>query len=163
MESDTMKLSERLLNQTFLDPAMMASALEYWFADNGHVRSPFPEYMREALANNAAEEMLNWTLQLKEVARKELNSEMLSEKFEEMLFEEGLKLTQTDDERITIKYPFMPRLGDVLQKKDSETVVGESNIVQRKIEKRGDFVFLVVEMKDSKTGEKWMNEFELPE
>lgn len=163
METETMKLSERLLNQSFLDPAMMASALDYWFAENGHVRSPFPLYMREALANNAAEEMLTWTLQLKDAARKELNSEMLSEKFEEMLFEEGLKLAQTDDEKITIKYPFMPRLGDVLQKKDSETVVGESHIILRTIDKRGDHVFLVVEMEDSKSGENWSNEFELPE
>jgi len=41
-----------------------------------------------------------------------LNDESIGEKFEKIIFETATKLIKTEDERITIVYPFLPRLKD---------------------------------------------------
>ena len=40
----------------------------------------------------------------------ELNDEAIAEKFEEIIFEAALPMILTEDERISILYPFLPRL-----------------------------------------------------
>lgn len=160
---NTITLSERLTAQDFLDPAMIASALEYWFSDQEHIRSPFPEYMRRELATGSASAMLAWSSQLNEKARKEINSEMMAEKFEEILFDMGLKMALNEDEKISIRYPFMPRTGDILQTMEGEIMKGASIVTGRRILKKGDRAFLVVALREEDTGKAFENEFELPE
>jgi hypothetical protein len=160
METTALKLKD----QKFLDPSMISSALEYWFTTNDHVRSPFPERIHKQLAEDATSAMLKWSEHLSEAARKEFNDEMLAERFEELLFEIALGLVTDEDEKITIKYPFMPRVGDLLTQRDNmESSGADSVIVARRIDKRGDNVFLVVEHKEEGTGNVRSDEFELPE
>lgn len=156
-------LSKQLAAQDYLDAGMISAALDYWFNNQVHIRSPFPEYMQKELATEAAASMLAWTRLLNDKARKELTSEMLAEKFEEFLFETGLRLAKTEDEKITIRYPFLPRTGDILEKKNEDTLVAESEVISRAIIKNGDLTFLRVEMREKPGGETWFNEFELPE
>jgi hypothetical protein len=156
-------LTEKLSEQTYLDPGMISASLEYWFTDHEHVRSPFPEFMRKPLATESASKMLSWTNQLNDEAKKELSQEMLAEKFEELLFDTALGFAKTEDEKITIRYPFMPRVGDPINSVSEDVVVGTGIIKSRNIEKEGDSVFLAVLVADNKSGEISSTRFELPE
>lgn len=156
-------LSEKLAEQSFLDPGMLSASLEYWFTDHEHVRSPFPEYMRMQLATESSSKMLSWTNQLSDEAKKELSQEMLAEKFEELLFDAAHVLAESDDEKLTIKYPFMPRTGDPINIVSDDVVTGSGTIKSRRIEKEGDSVFLTLEVSDNKTSAISVTRFELPE
>jgi len=156
-------LSEKLAEQSFLDPGMISASLEYWYTDHEHVRSPFPEFMRKPLATEAASKMLSWTNQLNDEAKKELSQEMLAEKFEELLFDTALGFAQSEDEKITIRYPFMLRVGDPINSVSDDVVVGEGKIISRSIQKESDSVFLEVIVESIGSGEISSSRFELPE
>lgn len=159
----TKTLSEQLTEQTFIDPGMISAALEYWLTDNQHIRSPFPKEIHEQLAKNATGAMLLWASRLSDAAKKEHNDDTLAERFEEILFESAMLLVKDEDEKITIRYPFMPRVGDPIAKTSAAVAEKTGTIVKRKIDKRGDEVFLVVEYTDADTGQIVTDEFELPE
>ena len=154
----------KLKDQTFIDPSMISSALEYWFTTNDHVRSPFPERIQKQLAEEATAAMLKWAEHLSGRAQSEFNDEMKAECFEELLFEIAHEMVTDEDEKITIKYPFMPRVGDNLTQRDNLNSSGADGvIVARRIEKRGDHSFLIVDHKEEGSGKISTNEFELPE
>ncbi len=161
--NDSATLSTQLKEQEYIDPAMISSSLEFWFTDNEHVRSPFPERIREELATSATATILSWASKISDDTKKEYNDAALAERFEEVLFEIALTLVSDPDEKITMRYPFMPRVGDVINRKDNPEIQGTAIIISRKIEKRGDFAFMVVEHKDEVTGVVVVDEFELPE
>lgn len=147
---DSVKNSE-LVEKTF----------EYWFDDHQHIRSPFPGYIRSELKDIALKRFYGWLSGLKEDSAKEINDNIISEKFEEIIFESALKLVLTDDERISINYPFMPRIGDILDKDSSGKEQGSSIVTDRSLIKKEDLVFLKVKLKNQKTGEGWETRFEL--
>ncbi len=147
LEKNTVESSE-LVEQTF----------NFWFVDNHHIRSPFPEYIRPQLKTDATDRFFNWAKALNPKAKEELNDEMIGEKFEECLFESAIPLIKTEDERITILYPFLPRLGDKLQQeKDAESIV-----VDRAIVKENDHSFLNLKLENRQTGGTWETQMELP-
>lgn len=140
---------------------MVEMALDFWFTDQGHIRSPFPDYIREKLKEITKTKFSDWTSRISEKAKKEINDEILAEKFEEILFETASELISTEDEKLTILYPFMPRIGDIINPKDS--VNGESKIISRTHLKRGDHSYLNVKLKAIDSGKEWETKFELPE
>ena len=147
IELDTIESSE-LVEQTF----------RFWFSDQGHIRSPFPDYIRTALKQRATERFFNWAKSINPKAKDELSDEIIGEKFEELIFETATELVKTEDECITIRYPFLPRIGDQL--------VGEEDalnkVVDRNLLKEEDHNYLKVFMERIDTGEKWDTKFELP-
>ena len=147
LDSTTVESSE-LVEQTFM----------FWLNDHGHIRSPFPTYIHSQLKSQATERFYNWVSTLKPEAKEELNDEAVGEKFEEIIFETATTLIKTEDERLTILYPFLPRLGDALSNDQGE----ESEIVDRAIVKEGDTNFLKVTCAKKSDGEKWSTTFELP-
>ena len=147
LESNTVESSE-LVEETF----------NFWLNDNGHIRSPFPTYIHSELRPLATTRFFEWAKSLNEEAKDELNDEAIGEKFEEIIFETATTLIKTEDERITILYPFLPRLGDNL-KDDSDQ---ESTIVDRSIIKEGDTSFLKVFCETDASKDKWTTTFELP-
>ena len=160
-----------LLLSTIKDMAkkLAASALErselveqtfnFWYnSADSHIRSPFPDYIRADLKRLATQSFNDWINALSSGADKELNDEMIGEKFEEIIFEEGLKLVLTEDEKVSINYPFLPRLGDEINADDGEI----SSVTDRYIHKEGDHVFLLVVLEKSNTKERWETQFELP-
>lgn len=147
LELNTVESSE-LVEQTF----------DFWFNDNKHIRSPFPDYIKVGLKVKATKHFFEWTSEINPKAKDEINDEMVGEKFEEIIFETALGLIQTEDERITILYPFLPRLGDKLQKENES----DSIIVERMIVKEKDNTFLKVELKNMTSDKKWNTRFELP-
>ena len=142
--------SSELVEQTF----------NFWFNNkDSHIRSPFPEYIRPDLKRNATLNFNTWINALSSGADKELNDEIIGEKFEEIIFEEGLRLVLTEDEKISINYPFLPRIDDVINADGQQE---KSIIVDRSVVKEDDHVFLLVVLEKSNTKERWETQFELP-
>ncbi len=131
---------------------------KFWFSDNQHVRSPIPSYIQSELKTNATDRFLKWVGTLGEGAKDEVKDEIVAEKFEEIIFEEALQLVLTDDERISLQYPFLPRTGDEI----NDETHGASKIVDRALLTETDFVYLRVKLETNANGEKWETKFELP-
>ncbi|MCC7301341.1 MAG: hypothetical protein IT233_01740 [Bacteroidia bacterium] len=144
-------------------PDLTEAAFDFWFRDHDHIRSPFPMYIREALREQALKRFTHWCTHLKPEAKKEVNDEIFAEKFEEILFETGMGLVVTEDEKLSIRYPFMPRIGDVIRVQEEKDAAGESKVTDRFYHKRGDEAFLKVKLIRLNTNEAWETEFELPD
>lgn len=149
LEPNTIESSE-LVEQTF----------NFWFNDNEHIRSPFPEYIRPILKEKAVDGFFKWVSSLNPKAKEEVNDEMIAEKFEEIIFETAMSLVLTDDEKITIQYPFLPRVGDEIYA--NETPDLKSNIIDRTLLKEGDDSFLKVKAEELASKKVWETKFELP-
>lgn len=147
LEKDTVESSE-LVEQIF----------KFWYNDNQHIRSPFPDYIKAQLKEEATGKFFEWAKGLDPKAKEELNDEAVGEKFEEIIFETATTLIKTEDERITIIYPFLPRVGDKLQR-EHET---DSTVVDRAIMKDGDESFLKVVLENDESKEKWDTKIDLP-
>jgi len=149
LEPNTIESSE-LVEQTF----------NFWFTDNDHIRSPFPEYIRPMLKERAVDGFFKWVSNLNPKAKEEVNDEMVAEKFEEIIFEIALNMVMTEDEKITIQYPFLPRVGDEIYA--NETPDLKSNIIDRTLLKEGDDSFLKVKAEEVASKKVWETKFELP-
>lgn len=150
------------LDPTTLESSeMVEQTFEFWFKGQEHIRSPFPEYIRSELKTNAVKMFFNWAATLNEKASEEINDEIIGEKFEEIIFEIALNLVQTEDEKITINYPFMPRIGDDIDEQQNGN--NESSVIlDRSIVKEGDHSYLDVKLEKKSSKEKWETKFELP-
>lgn len=149
LEPNTVESSE-MVEQTF----------NFWFSDNEHIRSPFPEYIRPILKENSVDGFFKWVSNLNPKAKEEVNDEMIAEKFEEIIFETAMRLVQTEDEKITIQYPFLPRVDDEIRNNEEDTQV--SKIIDRIILKEGDTKFLKVRLENVNDQQVWETKFELP-
>lgn len=149
LESNTIESSE-LVEQTF----------NFWFTDNEHIRSPFPEYIRPILKEKAVDVFFKWVSGLNPKAKEEVNDEMIAEKFEEIIFETALHLVLTEDEKITIQYPFLPRVDDVITA--NEMLGLKSKIIDRILLKESDDAFLKVTAEEIDSKKVWETKFELP-
>ncbi len=157
------EIEKKLNSQNYIEAEMIKAAFEFWFIGSAHLRSPFPDYIRDGLKLNATNKFLDWSQQISDKAKKDINDEILAEKFEEIIFESALEMVLTEDEKLTIRYPFMLRIGDTIQVKDVSEDNAGSIVTDRWYEKRGDIAYLKVKLKNSISGEKWETEFELPE
>jgi len=124
------------------------ATFNFWYIDNEHIRSPFPQYMKDRLKAAAVDRFFEWVAQLEDEAKKEVNDDVVTEKFEEIIFEEALKMAMTEDDRITICYPFLPRLGDQVAD-TTEADKQDSKIVHRAIVKDKDETFLKVKLQSA--------------
>lgn len=146
-------------NCKHIEKEMLETAIEYWFKGNDHIRSPFPDYIKSELQTITVSKYMDWAGRLSPDAIKEINDEIVLEKFEEVLFEEAYKLVGHEDERLTIKYPFMIRTGDKV-KQDGKP---ESIVISRAVEKVKDAAYMKVMLQEIATGRQWSTSFELPE
>lgn len=144
--------SSELVEQTF----------QFWFNDQEHIRSPFPKYIQNELRRKATENFFRWASGLNNKAKDEINDEIIGERFEEIIFEAAMALVITEDEKITIKYPFLPRVGDMIFE-NAENQTGKSVVLSRAIKKEGDQSFMSVKLEKNDSGENWTTTFELPE
>lgn len=150
LQPNTLESSE-LVEQTF----------NFWFSDNEHIRSPFPEYIRPILKEKAVDAFFKWVSSLNSKAKEEVNDEMIAEKFEEIIFETAMGLVLTDDEKITIQYPFLPRLDDEISNNEEDNKQ-LSKVIDRSFLKEGDTPFLKIKLENGITKEIWETKFELP-
>jgi hypothetical protein len=144
--------SSELVEQTF----------DFWFNNKDHIRSPFPEYIRPELKDKAVKRFHSWTSGLTDKASKEVNDTIVAEKFEEIIFEIAMELVITEDEKLTVNYPFMPRVGDKIKDDNDDGEKSESVIKDRSVVKDDDRLYLKVKLEKLESGEKWETKFELP-
>lgn len=156
-------MEEKVQAQNYIEPEMIEETFNFWFSDTEHLRSPFPSYMRDKLQTQATDKFLAWASHITDKAKKEINDEILAEKFEEIIFENALDMVFTEDERLTIRYPFMPRINDIINDKDENSGKGESKVTDRIYYKKEDSAFLKVKLLSLVTNEIWETDFELPE
>src|SRR5690554_1461334 len=123
----------------------------FWYNDNGHIRTPFPTYIQQKLKVEATEKFYSWVNNLKPEAKDELNEEAIAEKFEEVLFSLASQMVQTEDERISILFPFLPRINDILKDKDQ----AQNTVIDRHIKKEKDISFLHLMCVNKETDQKW--------
>ena len=123
--STQMKIEETipLIENKFLKPGF-----EYWFANHEHIRTPFPKEIVVQVKENTTMVFMEWVKGLKEAELNKMPDEEFAEMFETILFNEAIKLVDNEDQRLTISYPFMPRLGDVVKHKEH----GNGKIIERK-------------------------------
>ena len=143
--------SSKLVEQTF----------DFWFNGKDHIRSPFPKYIQPKLKQKSVDRFFKWTAGINDVASKEINDTIIGEKFEEIIFETALDLVLTEDEKLTIHYPFMPRIGDEISNQE-DGAKEVSQIISRTLIKEKDHVFLSVKLEKQSSKQKWETRFELP-
>lgn len=152
-------LDELLVNEKHIDQEMIEASIEFWFSNKDEIRSPFPDYIKSDLLSSSIKQFIEWNKKISDDARKELNDEILVERFEEFLFEEAYKMVITDDEKITIKYPFMLRVDDQVKHEEKPL----SKVLSRNIIQKDNTSYLEVELVELENGVKWSTSFELME
>lgn len=132
---------------------------EFWFETNGHIRSPFPSYVVPMVKESAILQFQEWINNLPKKAEEEITDTVVCEKFEEFMFELGSHFVKTEDEKITLKYPFLPRVGDTVNKSTNHE---NSEVVFRKVLTEKDNKHLLIRAKELNTNEMWETKIELP-
>lgn len=138
---------------------IVRQSFNFWFSDNGHIRSPFPAEIISTLKINSILQFQNWLNNLPSQVKKEEIDNVIIEKFEEFLFESGLSLVQNEDQKISINYPFLPRIGDKINKEQEDD---EHEILDRRIVHEKDHSYLWIEAKSLNTQQLWETKIELP-
>lgn len=147
------------LDRATLESAELIEAtFNFWYSDAEHIRSPFPDYIRTELRLLATDRFFDWAESLREEAKNDLNDEAVGEKFEEVIFETALGLVKTEDEKITILYPFLPRIGDEL----ADAAGVKNKIVDREIQVENEETYLKVKCKSIDGDKLWETRFNLP-
>ncbi|MCC7332368.1 MAG: hypothetical protein IT232_07155 [Flavobacteriales bacterium] len=150
-----------LLPNTVESSELVEQTFHFWFTDNEHIRSPFPEYIRPMLKEKAVDGFFKWVSNLNPKAKEEVNDEMIAEKFEEVIFETAMNLVHTEDEKITIKYPFLPRIDDEISNNETQDKQF-SKVIDRMIVKEGDVNYLKLKLENISDKALWETKFELP-
>ena len=141
--------------------ALVEVGCAYWFNDNEEVRSPFPVEIQSEVKRRAQKEFLDFLASLAEEDAETMNDDEMVSVFEGFLFRAGLKMIDEDDLdlALTLNYPFMPRVGDLV---NNETK-GESCVIERRVEAKEDNKpFMVVVLQAIESKETWQTEFMLP-
>jgi hypothetical protein len=140
---------------------LVEETLKFWFSDNEHIRSPFPEYIHNQLRKKSIEKFYEWASSLNPKAKDEVNDEVIAEKFEEIIFENAIPLVLTEDEKITIHYPFLPRINDEIS--TTENAADEkSKVTDRALIKEEETPYLRVKLEKINSKEVWETKFQLP-
>lgn len=146
---------KKVIGTEFIDPGF-----NFWFSNNEHIRSPFPPEIRPELKNRASSVFFGWIDGLKEKELSAMKDEEFAEMFETILFNEALKMVDDEDKRLTIAYPFLPRLGDLVNhnRHGKGEVVARTEKVSEKNKK-----FFEIAVLSQLSGTRWETQFELPD
>lgn len=154
------EFQDYIKEQKVIDKDFIEQSFQFWFVDNEHIRSPFPSLIKEELKEKTFRVFMEWVYELKEEELTEMKDEDYVEMFENILFNQATQLIDSSDvdSLITVNYPFLPRLGDVVDDKEN----GASRVVRREIQKKDDDkVYMTLSM-ESESSAKWESKFVLP-
>ncbi len=145
--------------QDFIGIDFFEASFKFWFTDNEHIRTPFPENIHEELKKKTFRVIMEWVYELTDTEKAQIENEEIVETFEMILFNQAMGLVSDEDQKITICYPFLPRLGDVVDDQEK----GKSTIVERKLDvKKDEKKYLKVKLESEAASLGWETEFELP-
>ncbi|MBL7755182.1 MAG: hypothetical protein JNM44_11955 [Chitinophagaceae bacterium] len=136
---------------------MLHGIFLFWIEGRDSVRCPFPEAIHQELQQTAEKKCVDWYIHLPEQIKKDLDDELIAEQLEEKLFEIALNLVQDPDEKISIKYPLMPRVGDEVRSADNPG----GQIIERRIVVKEQQSWLEVSMREIDGTKEWSTQFEL--
>jgi hypothetical protein len=139
---------------------LVQEAIKFWFTDTAHIRSPFPVYIQEKLQAQAVAQFAQWLDKLSDKAKDDINDEIIAEKLEETLFEAALPMVHTEDERITLLFPFLPRMGDQVASESAGAPF--SIVIGRSLSEKEDRKFLDLQLKEAETERVWKTQMEIP-
>jgi hypothetical protein len=148
----SLEYTKLIVENKFLKPGF-----NYWFSNHEHIRTPFPAKIRELTQERTSAVFMDWVEGLHESELKNVSDDEFAEMFETILFNEAIKLVENEDEKLTIIYPFLPRIGDTVNHKD----FGQGVIIERKevmVENKKMFEISVQSGTDSQI---WKTQFEL--
>jgi hypothetical protein len=145
--------------QDFVGSDFFEESFKFWFVDNEHIRSPFPGEVQEQLKEKTSRVFMEWVYELKDEDKAKLENDEIVETFEMILFNQAMELVTDEDQKITVCYPFLPRLGDVVDDEEK----GASKVVGRKLDvNKDEKKYLKVKLKSETVTQEWETEFELP-
>lgn len=145
--------------QDFVGNDFFEESFKFWFNDNEHIRTPFPVNIQEELKEKTFRVFMEWVFELSDEEKSKLENEEIAGIFEMILFNQAIGMVEDEDQKITICYPFLPRLGDVVDDKDR----GSSKVIDRKLDvKENEKKYLKVKLKSESVLQEWETEFELP-
>jgi hypothetical protein len=144
------------------ESVLFKATLAFWFHGGEHLRSPFPAAWHDTLRERTLDRFHAWLNALGDDARHAVNDTMVGEKLEELLFQAAGGMATSEEERLTILYPFLPRPGDPIVKDGDGRVEPDSVVVSRALQREGKDAFLEITAKGTATGEEWKTRFELP-
>ena len=145
--------------QDFIGSDFFDESFKFWFEDNEHLRTPFPFEIQEKLKELTFRVFMEWVFELSDDEKSKMENDEIVETFEMILFNQAMELVDDEDQKITICYPFLPRLGDVVEDK----LKGASKIISRKMDvKKDEKKYLKVKLKSKVAVQEWETEFELP-
>jgi len=135
------------------------ASFKFWFNDTEQIRTPFPEKIQPELVEKTSRIFLEWILELSDEEKSKLENEEIAEVFEMILFNQAIGLVEDEGQKITICYPFLPRVGDVVDDKSK----GSSTVIERHIKvKENNKKYLKLNLKSESGSVEWETEFELP-
>lgn len=88
--------------QDFIGNDFFETSLNFWFNDNEHIRTPFPETIRPEVKEKSFRVFMEWVFELSEDEKSKLENEEIAETFEMILFNQAMELVNSEDEKITI-------------------------------------------------------------
>ena len=154
-----------ITNEEIAQSAIMNNLFDFWFNDREHIRSPFPDYIQSTVKTKTIERAAKWLGNLNDSDKDKVTESDIVDKLESILFEEGLKAVRTEDEKITLLYPFLPRIDDLVMGNsfsDENLPTGEYTVIDRTLLKEGKQDFMKIIIKHNETGKRWETKVELP-
>lgn len=145
--------------QDFIGNDFFIESFKFWFDDNEQIRTPFLEIIQEELKKKTFRTFMEWVYELKDDEKSKLENEEIVELFEMILFNQAMEMVEDEDQKITICYPLMPRLGDAVD--DNER--GSGKVVGRKLDvEKDEKKYLKIMLRSDSDMQEWEVRFELP-
>ena len=145
--------------QDFVGNDFFETSFKFWFNDTEQIRTPFPAIIQPELREKTTRIFLEWVFELSEEEKVKLQNEEIAEVFEMILYNQAFGMVDDKDQKITICYPFLPRVGDVVDDKSR----GSSTVIERQIDvKENNKKYLKLNLKSESGSVEWETEFELP-
>ena len=153
------ELDALIKEQDLVGDDFFEMSFKFWFKDNEQIRTPFPEKIQPELRKLTSRIFVEWVLELSDDEKSKLDKEEIVEVFEMFLFNQATGLVEDEEQKITICYPFLPRVGDVVDDKSR----GSSTVMARQMNvKEDNKKYLKLNLKSESASEEWETEFELP-
>ena len=154
------EFQEYIDSQKVVDDAFINQSFLFWFEDQEHIRSPFPETIKSDLKTKTHRVFMEWVYELNQDELEEMKDEDYVEMFENILFNQASQLVDPKDidTMITLNYPFLPRLGDSVEDEKE----GTSRVVRREIQKKDDEKVYMTLSLENKNHLRWESKFVLP-
>jgi hypothetical protein len=147
---------EELTPDSVAGSELLEAAFKFWFSDHEHIRSPFPQYIHTELKKLATNRFFEWAKELDAKAKEDLNEPLVAEKLEEVIFATAMDLVKTFDEKLTIRYPFLPRMGDLANRDGASA----GKVVDRLTVRENDIEYMKLIL-ESPEGSRWDTKIEL--